>query len=407
MPLYHYEAVDAKGNLSRGTYAAEEQRDVILYLEKKGLAPISMESDIVGKKKGLSLSTGIFERVTTVDRIVLVRNLGVTLRAGLSILESIEILILDTAKQAMRTVLLKAKDGLSEGRPLSDILADFKKIFPPVFIGLLKAGESSGHLDAALEQLASQMTKEYQLNRKVKSALAYPMILMVTSVLVVTLLMVFILPRLTKTFQMSGVELPLITRIIVAVSDFMRANLIVNSAILAGTIVFVSRFKKTNSGRKFFTGIFLKLPAVKYLVKKVALVRLTRNLGTLIGSGINITEALQTAAETSGNIYYEEAVVAAIAQVKNGIPISESLKNTGGGLFPNLLLNMINVGERSGTLEFVLKTFADFYDEEVDNSLKDLTSFLEPVLLLFMGLVIGLIAISILLPIYQLVGKFS
>ena len=244
------------------------------------------------------------------------------------------------------------------------------------------------------------------MKQKFWSAVAYPAILMTGSAGIIILLLVFVLPRLAKSFAASNVELPMITKI------FMGISLVLSKSILADLLVFIFfvwlffYFRKTDFGRKIFYGISLRIPVIKDLVNKSALIRLSRTLGGLIGSGLVIMEALELTAEAVGNSLYKKALLKAIGKIKSGIPLSKAL---GGynNLFPHIFVNMLAVSEQTGSMESVLKTFSDFYDEEIDNTLKDMTTMIEPIMLLIMGLIIGAIALSVLLPVYQLVGKFS
>ena len=405
MALFLFEATDAQGGVHKDKIEAMDRHEALILLAKKQLTPYFLEEE--GKiKGGLNLNSGLFERIKPIDRITLVRNLAVTIKAGLNIIEAVQILIVDTNKKILKNILLDAKSSLERGQPLSATFAKYNKYFSPVFSGLIEAGEASGHLDKALEQLGNQVDKEYKLVRKVRSALAYPAILLVASIIVILILLVFVLPRLSRSFELSGAELPGITRAILAVSNAVRNNIIMDLVIVGSIFALTSYFRKSPRGRQIFLNFAMKIPVLSELIKKVALVRFTRNLSTLIGSGINIIDALQLSSQTTGNDLYKHRIVASIAEIKNGIALSDTLKNE-TKLFPHLLVNMIAVGEKTGTLEYVLKTFSDFYDEEVDASLKDLTTYLEPIMLLFMGVVIGTIALSVLLPIYQLVGKFT
>lgn len=404
MAIYTYEAADKRGAIHSDRIDASSKDEVLIFLGRKDLIPILVEEE--GKRAGLSLSTSFFERITALDRITLVRNLAVTLKAGLSIIEAIDILIMDTSKNVLRNILQNAKASLQKGQPLSAIFSRYRKYFSPVFTGLLQAGEASGHMDKALEQLAEQMDKEYKLGKKVKSALAYPVLLLITSVLVIIMLLIFVMPRLARSFRMSGAELPTITKVLITISNAVASNILLDVLVVAFLIFGFKFFKRTAFGSKVLVHLVLRIPIAKELVKKVALVRFSRNLGSLIGSGINIVDGLQISAQTVGNEVYKNKILSAVPQIKNGVALSDILKGE-TKYFPHLLVNMISVGERTGTLEYVLKTFSDFYEEEVDNTLKDLTTFLEPLMLLFMGVIIGTIALSILLPIYQLISKFA
>ena len=402
--IYTYEASDQYGKIIEGEYDAQDRDSVVEYLARKDMIPVSIqEKGLAGdtKKKGIVL----FETITAVDRILLVRNLAATVRSGLTIIEALNILIGDTTKELMRTILNDAKNNLKSGQPLSATFTTYKKYFPVIFVGMIKAGEASGRLEETLNELGRHLSREYNLLRKVRSALAYPVILLVASVGVITLMLIFVLPRLVKGFKQSNAELPLPTQILMSISGAVTYSITLDLILLGVVVWFFIFFRKTDAGQRFFMWAFMRMPFVRELVHKVALVRFTRTLGSLIGSGTHIIEALELAADSVGNIYYKNAIVASIVQIKNGVPLSKALEQY-PVLFPHFLIGLVSVGERTGTLQHVMETFADFYDEEVDHTLKDLTTFLEPMLLLMMGLVIGTIALSILLPIYRLVGNF-
>lgn len=402
--LYYYEASDKAGVIITGDFEALTKEAVLEYVVKRGLIPLSIreKQETVGIKKNLS----IFERITPLDHILFVRNLAASLKAGLSIIEAFDILIIDASKGALKEIFTTIKANLQNGQPLSVSFKAKKKVFPPIFVGMLKAGEYSGKLDQTLNELARYLTREYNLKRKIRSALAYPMFLLVSSVAVIGLLLVFVLPRLTKTFRQSNADLPFLTKMLVKISAVFTYSPILDFILLAGLIGFFAYFKKTDFGRRMFLKIFFRIPVTRELIKKLALVRFTRTLSSLVSSGTPIIESLELAAESVNNEIYEKAIKKSIEQVKNGVSFSKTLENY-PHLFPHFLTSLIVVGERTGNMEHILKTFADFYDTEVDHTLKNLTTFLEPLLLLFMGAVIGTIALSILLPIYQLVGKIQ
>jgi len=402
--LFRYEASDSSGKISSGEMDTPSKQGVVDFLQKKNLIPIKIEDKSATTSKQF-LSISLFDSITPIDRIVLVRNLAATIKAGLSIMEALEIMIADTTKKSMQKVLLQAKINIQNGRPLSATFDTYKKSFPVIFVGLIKAGEVSGNLGKTLGELAQHLSREYNLGKKVKSALAYPIILLVASILVVSVLLIFVLPRLTTAFAQSGTELPMATKIVLGASNALTFSLPLDLVIIGFMIWFFSFFRKTDTGRKLFYRIGLKTPVVKEIVKKVALVRFSRTLGSLISSGASITDSLKLTADSVGNYFYREALLESEKQIRSGVPFSRTLEPF-PELFPRFLIGLIVVGEKTGTMDNVLKTFADFYDEEIENDLKDLTTFIEPILLLTMGLIIGTIAVSILLPIYKLVGSF-
>lgn len=405
MSTFIYEAYNREGIITRGEYEGENRDKVIEHLTKHDLTPVSVKrlhGD--GDNRGI-LSFEFFSKLEPVDIVFLVRNLATTTKAGLSIVDSIDILIQDSDKKIMKKVLQEAQAMIKNGRHLSDAFEAYASSFPPIFIGMLRAGELSGQLDKTLAELGRYLSKEYELKTKVKSALTYPIILLVASVGVVTLLLMFVLPKLTKAFASSGVELPLLTKIFIVISNILTWSFTADAIVLAATIYFFVYFNRTVTGKKFFFYLMSHTPVASALIKKIAIVRFARIFGNLIGSGLGVIESLELSATSIGNQSYAFAIQSAIVEIKNGIPLSEAFSKY-PDLFPKMLISLISVGERTGSLQDILVTFADFYEEEVDTNLKQLTAFLEPVLLLLMGLMVGAIAFAIIVPIYQLVGHF-
>lgn len=405
MSIFIYEVYNKDGAVVRGEYEALTREEVVEYLLRRDLTPISVEA-IRGGKAGLDLSISLFEKVKPVDILFLVRNLSATVKAGLSIVEALDILIADTEKKMMKNILREVQALVKNGQPLSAGFANFAHQFPPVFLGMLRAGEASGQLERTLTELGQYLSKEYALRAKVKSALTYPIILLVASIGVVSLLLIFVLPRLTKAFASSGVELPWVTKFFLGLSSMLTYSFILDGIILFFAIWFFLYFRKTVIGRKFFFFFISHIPVANELIKKVALVRFTRTLGNLMASGLSAVGSLESASQSIGNQKYEVAIKAIVDDVKNGMSISDALTKF-PDLFPRLLVSLVIVGERTGSLSEILITFSDFYEEDVDNKLKGLTAILEPILLLIMGLLVGSIAFSIILPIYQLVGHFT
>lgn len=406
MSTFIYEAYGKDGAIVRGEYEAEKREDAVQHLVRRGLTPVTVDTlGERGKGKGF-LSFEIFGSIGPVDIMFLIRNLAATTKAGLSIAEAIEIIIADTDKPAMKRILQEAQSLFKTGQTLSKGFEAHADLFPPIFMGMLRAGEMSGQLDKTLAELGEYLAKEYNLRSKVKAALVYPVILLVASGGVVTLLLVFVLPRLTKAFESSGVKLPFITKLFINISGVITWSFALDAIILAVLVWFFTYFRTTRTGKRFFFAIIAALPVANDLIKKIALVRFSRTFGNLIAGGISAVEALELSSQSIGNQKYVEALGVASTDIKNGIPLSSALTKF-PDLFPRLLVSLVVVGERTGSLSEILRTAANFYEEEVDNKLKNLTATLEPILLLIMGVLVGSIAFSIILPIYQLVGHFT
>ena len=398
-----YEASDKEGVIVKGEFEASGKADVVKHLEGQNLIPVNIRE--LDEYKGKSLSSSIFERVNALDRIMIVRNLSAATKAGLSIVEALDIMIADTQKKVLKRVLISAKSNLENGQPLWRTFESYGNLFPIVFVGMVKAGESSGELDKTLDELSDHLAREHTLSGRVKSAMMYPLMLLGTAVGVILLLLIFVLPRLSKTFQSSGVELPFITTLLINISDTITSNWVLDGIVVLLLLWFFFYFRKTPRGGRFINWVLFRVPVAKELIKKVALIRFTRTLSSLIKSGTPMLEALNLAADSVSNVTYKKVIIESIHKVESGIPLSASLE-VYPSLFPRFLVGLMAIGEKTGTLDHTLNTFATFYDEEIDNTLKTLMSLLEPILIIFMGLIVVLIAVSVLLPIYQLSSGF-
>lgn len=403
MPIYLYEAIDEKGVLFKAEMQASSKDEVIDFLMRQRLTPISVFEK--GKIEGQRLASflDIFQTISPLDKILLTKHLSAVLKAGLSLREALEIMIADAENPILRIVLTLAKNNLEKGQPLSSAFAAYPRYFSDVFVGMIRAGEASGTLDKTLDQLGGQMLRDYDLIKKTKGAMVYPVILLTGSVALVVFLLTFVLPKLATAFSRSGVQLPLATRIFLGVGNIFSKSPIITFGLLFAIVGFLVYFYTTPAGKRFFVSLLWKIPIFKNLMKKLALVRFTRTLQNLLSSGMNIIESLDITASSVSNDMYKEFILNVKEDLRKGAPLTEAFKKN-PDLFPGILTNMMAVGERTGTLESILKTMADFYDEEVDRTLKNLVSLMEPLMLLVMGVVVGGLAISILIPIYQMVG---
>jgi type II secretory pathway component PulF len=406
MSLFIYEAINEEGRIVTSEINSLSKEEVVATLAQKHLTPIKVELKSEEKKAASIGSQAIFEHFTSLDKIVLIRNLAATIKAGLSLSEALEILVADTNKGVVKNFLIEAQTAVLNGQPLSRVFEKNNKYFSPIFTGMIKAGESSGRLDKSLEELNKHLNREYKLIKKVKGAMTYPVILLTATLGIITIMLTFVLPKLTKSFAQNNVELPLLTKILVNISNALIYSPILDIAVVGGIVALFMYIRKTAGGKKFMSLLLFKIPVVKNLIKKIVLVRFARTLGGLISGALSISEALSLTARAVGNSTYEEAILKANDDIKNGIALSKALKNN-PELFPNFLISLVAVGEKTGTLDVVLKNFANFYEDDVNSALKDLTTLLEPMLLLFMGLIVGVIAVSILLPIYGMVGQFN
>lgn len=402
MPTYIFESIDQKGTLRQGEIEALNKNAVLEFLQREKLTAISIvEKGAVSKAFKISLA--FLQRIKPLEKIILTRHLAAVIKAGLNLLESISILIEDTRNPTMKRILETAKFNLEKGQSLSTTFAYYSQYFSPLFVGLIKAGEVSGNLERNLNLLSNQMLREYDLRKKILGAMLYPMILLGVSFVVIIFLLTFLLPRLGQIFVQSGVKLPLLTRIILLVSGILSNHAYLTFFFLIILFIFLIYFLRSTRGKILLIRFFSKIPIFNNLIQKIALVRITQSLYSILSSGLPVLEALDLTADSVGSEYYKETILKIKEEIRRGGSLSKSLERY-PNFFPRLLVSMVTFGERTGTLESVFLSTSQFYDEEIDRTLKDLVTLLEPILLLAMGFIVGSIALSILLPIYQLVG---
>lgn len=401
MAIFTYIASGKDGDIAEGEMEAKDQSTVIAYLEKREYFPLSIKEK---KRKTQLLSISFGSHLSLLDKVILTRNLALMIKAGIGLSEAVDIILEDAEKPTLRKVLTRAKADLEKGLQLSDALAQFPKNFPPVFINLLRAGEASGNLEESLLQIATHMKKENDLRKKVKSAMAYPTILLSLAFGVIALLVTVVLPRVSKVFAQANVELPLLTRILIKISDLVAGNWFV--ALLAvGLIIFgLSVARKSATGRWFLQALARHIPVVRTLIQKVVLAQFATTMHSLLKAGVPIIRALEITSNSLSNITYQRLLISmSQSEVSKGVSLGMALKRR-PDYFPHLMSNMIVIGEKSGNLENMLENLASFYEEEVDNSLKTFITVLEPLLLLGIGLIIGVLALSIVMPIYQMIS---
>lgn len=410
MSLYTYKAVNKEGKPINGDTWARNREEVIDILKKDGLLPLLIEEKETASKKSslkkLLQFLPTFRKIAVIDKILFTRHLSTILKAGIGLSEALEIILNDAKKTFIRKIISEAKAGVEAGEPLSGVFANYPRHFSPIFTGMIKAGELSGTLDQSLENLSHQLFKDYDLLKRVRLAMIYPLILLIGSTGIIILMMTFVLPRMAKAFEDVIDQLPLITRFFIAISDVLSRNPILTIIIFLAAISGGFYLSRTVLGKKLLFQIFEKLPVASELIKKLALARFCRTFKNLLGSGVNAIEAIEMSASTIGNPDYQRDLMLIIKNLKKGANLSASFKNR-PDLYPNLFSSIIMVGERTGTLEKSLETLSDFYEEEVDRLLKNLVALLEPMLIFIMGIVVALVALAVLLPIFRLVRMFQ
>lgn len=348
-----------------------------------------------------------FLRIKLTQKIFLTENLRVMIKAGLSLTEALRTLAMQTESRGLKLVILEIKEDVEKGRSLSQALQKHDKLFEPIFINMIGAGEISGTMEKTLEQLTAQMRKDYELISKVKGAMTYPLVVMAATVLILIGLVTFVLPQLLSIFDEVGAdELPLATRVLIGLTDFVTNNgLLLLVAIVAFVFLFLWAIK-TPPGKRVWHAFLLRFPVVGPIIKKINLARFTRTLSSLLRTDIPIVQSLAITSDIVRNVYYHDACLAAGEAVKKGEAISQVLERD-PRLFPPLVVQMTAVGERAGTVDEMLEEIAEFYEKQVNQTMGNMSSIIEPFLIIFLGGVVGGIALAIITPIYSLTTKFG
>ena len=388
---FKYKAKDPKGKIVEGEIEASDNLDAVKKLKNQKFSVISV-TESKKKLKGA--------KVQSKDIVVFSRQLSTLVSSGVPIIQSLSILESQAENKSFARVIGRIKSDIESGLSISDAMAKHPKVFSELYVSMIKAGEVGGILDTILDRLSTYLESAAALRDKVKSALMYPMIVGGIAVLITIFLVIFVIPIFKGIFASFGAELPFITRVVIGVSDFIKYNIIYIAVVIGGGVYGFKRYIRTQKGRKKVDGILLKLPVFGIILKKVAIAKFSRTLGTLIKSGVPILQALETVAKTSGNKVIEEIILDSMKSIKEGGKISEPLKKN--DIFPSMVVQMIAVGEETGSLDNMLFKIADFYDQEVDAAVKGLTSMIEPLVMVFMGVVIGFIVIAMFVPMFQM-----
>jgi type II secretory pathway component PulF len=398
--VFAYTAARKDGSLVTGELETADRAAVAEYLRRQNLLVVAVRE--AGRSEA-ALQRALFSRFSALDRILLTKHLATILAAGLSLQEAVDILIEDASRPAVRRLLTEIRFNLQSGQPLSATLSAHPRYFSSVFVSLVRAGESSGTLEGALERLSVELRKEYELKRRVRAAMVYPLVLLIGSLAVVALLLTVVLPRLSRFFAETSYQLPAITRLLLAASAVLTARPLVTALTAALVVGALWVGFTTRTGRTLLARAGAHLPLTARLIARVNVTRFTGTLGTLLAAGLDLLTSLRITAAAVNDQRYRRALAAVEREVGRGVALTNALRQH-PALFPSLVVSMVGVGEKTGTLDGVLGTLAGFYEEEVDDALKTLVSLLEPLLLVVMGVVVGSIALAIILPIYQSVS---
>ncbi len=404
MPEFKYVARDEKGQKVYGTIAADTLGDAKVELRRKNLVIVSLEAKTEKVKRK---TVGRKPRVRLRDLAIFTRQLSTMISAGIPILESVEVLVEQAEDPGFKDVLREIAEAVRAGTDLSEAMSQHPDVFKDLYVNMIRAGEASGQLDEILNRLAEYLEETDALRREIKSAMTYPAVSLTMIVGIVIVLLVFVIPRFEKIFvaikrQAKSFELPLPTQILFKVSHFVRENTMIWVPALVGLVVVIVLATRGGKGSYLKDYILLKLPVMGPLMHKVALSRFARTFATLLQSGVPILATLDIVATTTGNKVLEKAIVEASQSIQEGEPLAVPLAKS--GVFPKMVTRMVLIGERSGALETLLSKISDFYDTEVKATVKQLTSLIEPIMILLMGVVVGGVVMAVFLPIFKMAG---
>jgi type IV pilus assembly protein PilC len=399
MPIYLWQGQDRKGTVQKGEIEAPDERSVQLQLRRTQIRPTKIKK----KPKDLFENVSFLQpKVQSSDVVVFSRQFATMIGAGLPLIQCLDILRSQQENKTFKTILKDIKENVEGGSTLADALSKHSGTFDDLFVNMVSAGETGGILDTILERLSAFMEKAMKLKKQVKSAMTYPVIVLIIAVLVIGVILVFVIPVFEKMFADFGGALPAPTQLVVNLSRFVKGNILY---MVGAIVIFVFAFKKfysTEKGRTLVDDYLLRLPVFGLLLRKVAVAKFTRTLGTMVSSGVPILDALDIVAKTAGNKTVEGAIYNVRSAISEGRTMADPLAES--GVFPSMVCQMVAVGESTGALDSMLSKIADYYDDEVDAAVDSLTSMIEPFMMVFLGVTIGGLVISMYLPIFKMAG---
>ena len=402
MPVFQWVGTNRKNEVQKGEMEAANERAVRGNLVRLKITP----SKIKKKPKDLFENVSFLQpKVKNADIILFARQFSTMIDAGLPIIQCLDILYTQQNNATFRKMLKEIKESVEGGATLAEALKKFPKHFDDLFVNMIAAGEAGGILDAILRRLAAYMEKTAKLKAKVKGAMTYPIVTLLVAVLVLAVILIFVIPVFEEMFADFGGELPTATKIVVAMSDMVKSKAVyIVIAIIIGVFAF-KKFYSTERGLAVIDDLVLKFPVFGDLLRKVAVAKFTRTMGTMLASGVAILEALDIVAKTSGNKTIEKAIYDVRSGIAEGRTMADPLAES--NVFPPMVCQMISVGESTGALDAMLEKIADFYDEEVDQAVENLTSLIEPFMLVFLGVTIGGLVVAMYLPIFKMAGAIG
>lgn len=395
MPVFNWKARTVRGDVHSGDLTAATPQEVIGFLRRKRLIVVSVNE----KPKEIKISLG--GRIKTRDIVIFSRQFATMVDSGLPLVQCLSILGDQTENVKFRTIINSVRADVEAGNTLCEALEKYPKVFTNLFTSMVSAGEAGGILDTIMLRLSDYLEKNDAIIRKIKGAMIYPSVVFTAAIGCVSVLLIFVIPIFAGMFKEMNMELPLPTKVVVNLSDFMIDFWWLIAAVVTGGTIAFKRYYKTDKGELMIDALMLKVPIVGDLIRKSAVARFTRTLGVLISSGVSILHGLEVTARTSGNRVVHDAIMNSRISIAGGETITKPLMEA--GVFPPMVTQMINVGEQTGGLDVMLVKIADFYEEEVDTAVDSLTAAIEPVMIVFLGVIVGGMVVAMYLPIFDLI----
>lgn len=398
-----YKAVTPDGKIISGLIEANEIKDAVMYLREKEFIPITVQKQ--EKSKLLDFIPFLANKVRKKDVVLFTRQLALMLVSGLTLIKALEILKSQTSNSAMSELINNVITDIQEGSSFSKAIVKYEDVFSPIYVSLVRAAESSGLLDQSLSRLADNLEKQQKLRATIVGALTYPVIILVLMIGVIFIIMIFVVPRLTALYADLHVDLPFATQIVIFISKiFVSFWPILIGSIFLFLFLF-KRWHKTEEGKVIIDSLIIKIPIIAPLIKKSILAEISRTLGLLVGSGTLVVESLEETADVAGNVNYRDALLDVSRRVEKGVTVGDALSSY--SIFPPLLIQLVKVGEQTGKIDETLLKAADYFESEVDQAVKTLTTAMEPLIMVVLGLGVGFLVFSIITPIYKLTSSIQ
>jgi len=404
MPIYHYTAKSLKGEPISGTLEAKDRSELARALRQEGY--VLIKADLEGeeiKRKKFKISLPSLIRVSLTEKMMFTKNLQVMIAAGISLPRALGILALQTRSKKFKKALLNIAEEITRGKSFSDSLERHPDIFSELFTSMIKVGEEAGTLEEVLKTLTQQMEREYELKSKIKGAMIYPAVIICAMLGIGFLMLVIVVPKLAETFKDLNIELPPTTKLVISFGTFLAEKWFFCILIVIGLFFIFRAILKTKGGKRMIDSLSLKIPIISPIIKKTNSASTVRTLSSLFASGVPIVRSLEIVSESLGNIYFREAMAESAEKVRKGGKLSEALRPY-QDIYPPIIIQMIEVGEETGETSEVLGKLADFFETEVGNATKNLSAVIEPVLMLIVGAAVGFFAISMIQPMYSMLG---